>query len=75
VLIYQSSVFKSAEVGLGERQIAVDALMKESPRDVYLPGNGGLLAAVALMAVRWDAFPRDTWTVRHEGLKDLMSSA
>ncbi|HEY3439541.1 MAG TPA: glycoside hydrolase family 65 [Paludibaculum sp.] len=69
---------------LGEPQIAVDALMKETPKNVYLPnghnyqrpslhlylpGNGGLLAAVALMAVKWDAFPKDTWTVRHEGLR------
>lgn len=38
----------------------------------YLPGNGGLLAAVALMAAGWDGgpdrpgFPED-WSVRHEG--------
>ena len=72
---------------LGEPQIAVDALMKETPKNVYLPnghnyqrpnlhlylpGNGGLLAAVALMATKWDAFPKDTWTVRHEGLKALL---
>ncbi len=45
---------------------------------IYLPGNGGLLAAVALMAAGSDAdaaqgrttpgFPRDGWIVRHEGL-------
>lgn len=43
---------------------------------VYLPGNGGLLAAVALMAAGWDGtptgpapgFPAEGWTVRHEGL-------
>jgi hypothetical protein len=43
---------------------------------VYLPGNGGLLAALALMAGGWDGdggghapgFPDDgTWVVRHEG--------
>ena len=42
---------------------------------LYLPGNGGLLAAVALMAAGWDngperhapGFPAD-WTVKWEGL-------
>ena len=46
---------------------------------VYLPGNGGLLAAVALMAAGWDGAPRRTpgfpddgsWTVHHEGLTPL----
>jgi hypothetical protein len=47
---------------------------------VYLPGNGALLAAVAMMAGGWDGapqrnapgFPQDgTWTVRSEGLKPL----
>ncbi len=47
---------------------------------VYLPGNGGLLTAVAMMAAGWDGapdsnapgFPDDgTWTVRWEGLKPL----
>jgi hypothetical protein len=45
---------------------------------VYLPANGGLLTAVALMARGWDCdggrptpgFPADgRWTVRHEGLR------
>jgi hypothetical protein len=38
---------------------------------IYLPGNGGLLAAVAMMAAGWDGasghapgFPRDRWRVR-----------
>lgn len=44
----------------------------------YLPGNGGLLWAVAMMAAGWDGgpaahapgFPQDgTWVVRWEGLK------
>ena len=44
----------------------------------YLPGNGGLLYAVAMMAAGWDGaptnhapgFPSDgTWNVRWEGLK------
>ena len=46
---------------------------------VYLPGNGGLLTAVALMCAGWDGctvtnpgFPKDgTWNVRWEGLKPL----
>lgn len=45
----------------------------------YLPGNGGLLTAVALMCAGWDGceetnpgFPKDgTWDVRWEGLKPL----
>ncbi len=42
---------------------------------LYLPGNGGTLAAVALMVAGWPGgpdmpgIPTDgTWTVRHEGL-------
>lgn len=47
---------------------------------LYLPGNGGLLAAVALMAAGWDGgparpapgFPDDgTWVVQAEGLAPL----
>jgi protein-glucosylgalactosylhydroxylysine glucosidase len=77
---------------LGEGQTAVGALLLETAKNrhlpnghnwqranlpCYLPGNGGLLYAVALMAGGWhDApgahapgFPSDgTWTVRHEGL-------
>ena len=45
---------------------------------LYLPGNGGLLYAVALMAAGWSdapagnaqGFPADgSWTVKWEGLK------
>ena len=44
---------------------------------LYLPGNGGLLYAVALMAGGWDGgpsatvpgFPRGTWNVRAEGIQ------
>jgi hypothetical protein len=75
---------------LGEPHTAVDVLLLDTPKNtylpnghnrqhdtlpVYLPGNGGLLAAVALMAAGWEGsghtpgFPDDgTWTVRHEGL-------
>ncbi|MFT3785384.1 MAG: hypothetical protein QM770_04355 [Tepidisphaeraceae bacterium] len=43
---------------------------------LYLPGNGGLLYAVAMMAAGWDGapnvsapgFPREGWSVKHEGL-------
>jgi hypothetical protein len=72
----------------GQPQIAVDALLKESPKNSYsieginggwyLPGNGGLLYVVAMMAAGWDGcpdkpapgFPDDgTWVVKWEGLK------
>lgn len=77
---------------LGEPAKAVDALFLESPKNrylanghnyqsarlpLYLPGNGGLLTAVAMMAVGWDGcpegpapgFPKDgKWNVRWEGL-------
>jgi protein-glucosylgalactosylhydroxylysine glucosidase len=72
---------------------AVDALLMDTPKNryranghnhqrpgltIYLPGNGGLLYAVALMAAGWDGgpdrrapgFPDDgSWTVRVEGLQ------
>ena len=46
---------------------------------VYLPGNGGLLTAVAMMCAGWDGnqemnpgFPKDgTWKVKWEGLKPM----
>jgi hypothetical protein len=78
---------------LGRPDAAVDVLLKtgvpnngytqagHNPNTglpVYLPGNGALLAAVALMAGGWDGapagpapgFPRD-WHVRAEGLMPL----
>jgi hypothetical protein len=58
---------------LGEPQKAVDALMMKTPKNrylpnghnfqdssflpLYLPGNGGLLYAVAMMAAGWDGCP------------------
>ena len=78
---------------LGETGIAIDALMMQTPKNrylpnghnwqranlpCYLPGNGGLLYAVALMAAGWRGAPRthapgfpsdDSWTVRAEGFK------
>ena len=81
---------------LGEPQKAVDVLLKsDSPNNwympnghcrqrddlpLYLPGNGALLSAVAMMAVGWDGapthdapgFPHDgSWVVRSEGLHPL----
>ncbi|MBC7783195.1 MAG: hypothetical protein H7144_05095 [Burkholderiales bacterium] len=48
---------------------------------LYLPGNGGLLAAIAMMAAGWEHAPKPTrdcpgfpeigWKVRHEGLKPI----
>ncbi|MBT2584566.1 hypothetical protein J7I86_01635 [Arthrobacter sp. ISL-95] len=75
---------------LGDPEAAVDALLLGAGKNtvlpnghnrqtdslpLYLPGNGGLLAAVALMAAGWDngpdhhapGFPAD-WTVAWEGL-------
>jgi hypothetical protein len=80
---------------LGQPERAVDALLLDVPKNayrpnghnhqrpgltIYLPGNGGLLAAVAMMAVGWDGapagnapgFPRDgSWSVRSEGLRPM----
>ncbi|HWB83616.1 MAG TPA: hypothetical protein VG675_05725 [Bryobacteraceae bacterium] len=71
---------------LGEPKLAVDALLMNTPKNtwlpnghnwqrpslpLYLPGNGGLLLAVARMA-HSDGFPSDTWTVRSEGLMDTL---
>ena len=75
---------------LEDPEAAVDALLLDAGKNtvlpnghnrqtdslpLYLPGNGGLLAAVALMAAGWDngparhapGFPAD-WTVAWEGL-------
>jgi len=77
---------------LGETQIAVDALLMNTEKNrylpnahnwqranlpCYLPGNGGLLYATAMMAGGWPGasrkhapgFPDDgSWHVRAEGL-------
>jgi len=77
-----------AAARIGQPQMAVDALLKESNQNRYpvdginngwyLPGNGGLLYAVAMMAAGWDGaptrnapgFPDDgSWVVKWEGLK------
>ncbi|WP_433614454.1 glycoside hydrolase family 65 [Paenibacillus cellulositrophicus] len=77
---------------LGEPGLAVDMLLMDQVKNsylvnghnyqrdnllCYLPGNGGLLSAAALMAAGWiggpeshaPGFPRDgTWNVQYEGL-------
>jgi len=81
---------------LGETSIAVDALMMKTEKNryltnghnwqrpnlpCYLPGNGGLLYAIALMAGGWKngpntngpGFPSDgTWFVKSEGLRSAV---
>ncbi|WP_163323337.1 hypothetical protein [Draconibacterium mangrovi] len=84
-----------AAARLGEPNLAIDALLKDAgtknyydERGVctggpcpYLPGNGGLLYAVAMMSAGWDGapdkhapgFPDDgSWTVKWEGLKPAL---
>ena len=76
----------------GETEMAVDALLKDAGNrnfyDIrgvntggpcpYLPGNGGLLYAVAMMAAGWDGAPpgnapgfpaNGDWVVKWEGLQ------
>lgn len=77
---------------LGEPESAIDALLMETPKNrylpnghnyqrpnlpLYLPGNGGLLLAIGMMAGGWHGgpsthapgFPRRNWRVRAEGLR------
>jgi hypothetical protein len=80
---------------VGKPEIAIDALLMDVPKNtylnnghnyqsadlpIYLPGNGGLLTAVAMMAAGWDGapdipapgFPHDgNWVVKYEGLNPL----
>jgi len=80
---------------LGEPEKAIDALFIEAEKNrylanghnyqsarlpLYLPGNGGLLTAVAMMAAGWDGCPdrqspgfpdNGKWNVRAEGLKRM----
>ena len=74
---------------LAEPATAIDALFIDSPKNVwlpaghnyqranlplYLPGNGGLLTATAMMACAWDGFPKAGWKVRWEGLRPLLGA-
>ena len=78
---------------LNRPELAVDALLLDTPKNVYranghnhqrpgltiyLPGNGALLYAVAMMAAGWDGAPdrpapgfpaNGRWVVRWEGLR------
>jgi len=80
---------------LGEPETAIDALLMDVTKNrylpnghtyqepnlpIYLPGNGGLLTAVGMMAAGWDdcpdthapGFPNNgLWKVKSEGLKKL----
>jgi hypothetical protein len=80
-----------AAARVGDPKLAIDALLNPSIKNhyderglntggpgPYLPGNGGLLYAVAMMAAGWDGapdhhapgFPDDgSWTARWENLK------
>jgi hypothetical protein len=84
---------------LGERKIALDALLMQTEKNrylpnghnwqrpnlpCYLPGNGGLLYAIALMAAGWKGAPRsnapgfpenESWRVRSEGLNSTLASS
>ncbi len=80
---------------LGEPENAVDALLMDSPKNqylvggqnlgtkgrlpLYLPGNGGLLYAVATMAAGWvgatgyaPGFPARGWNIKWEGLQKAL---
>jgi protein-glucosylgalactosylhydroxylysine glucosidase len=77
---------------LHKPELAIDALLMETQKNtylinghnyqdkrlrLYLPGNGGLLAAMALMTAGWDGntvsnpgFPKNgRWNVRWEGIR------
>ena len=80
---------------LGEPDVAIDILLMDGPNNkylnnghcpqrgdlpVYLPANGALLQAAALMAAGWEdapfdhapGFPRDgQWTVRYEDIDQM----
>lgn len=81
---------------LGEPDKAIESLVLDVPKNtylanghnfqtqdrlrIYLPGNGGLLTAIAMMAAGWDGapevhapgFPQDgTWTIKWENLHPM----
>ena len=85
-----------AAARLGDTKTALDALLIDTQKNtylpnghnfqtsdrlrIYLPGNGALLTAVAMMCAGWDGcqeplnpgFPKDgTWNVRWEGLQRM----
>ncbi|MDH7605492.1 MAG: hypothetical protein QHH13_11365, partial [Melioribacter sp.] len=80
---------------IGEPELAVDALLMNVKKNtylinghnyqderlpIYLPGNGGLLTAVAMMAAGWDGAPKiaapgfpknGKWKIKVDGIKSL----
>jgi hypothetical protein len=80
---------------LGRPSDAVNALLMETPKNrylpnghnyqrpnlpLYLPGNGGLLVAVAMMSAGWDGAPKGNapgfpadgqWSVRWENIRPM----
>ncbi len=89
---YPMTAMSAARLGLAEK--AVGALLMDKRTNtylvnghnyqderlrIYLPGNGGLLTAVAMMAAGWDGskgvnpgFPKNgKWKVRWEGLQPM----
>ena len=85
-----------AAARLGKSDTALELLLKDTQKNtylinghnfqtsdrlrIYLPGNGALLTAVAMMCAGWDGctlgynpgFPKDgSWNVRWEGLKQM----
>ena len=90
---YPVVAMTAARLGRGED--AVNTLLRDTPKNrflpnghnyqrpnlpLYLPGNGGLLAAMAMMAAGWDGAPETPapgfrnngqWSVRCEGLQRL----
>ncbi len=89
---YPMTAMNAARLGDGEK--AVGALLMDKRTNtylvnghnyqdtrlrIYLPGNGGLLTAVAMMCAGWDGcktknpgFPKNgKWNVKWEGLKPL----
>lgn len=91
---YPLMAMTAARLGLGEQ--AIDILLMKQEKNtflpnghnyqagrlpVYLPGNGGLLYAIALMAAGWPGAPErrapgfpdnGRWRVRYEGLSPAL---
>jgi hypothetical protein len=80
---------------VGRPDLAIDALFIDSAKNgyaasgnvyqrpdltLYLPANGGLLTAIAMMAAGWDGapdraapgFPTNGWSVRAEGFQRMI---
>ena len=86
-------MFAMTAARLGEPERAIDALLLDTPKNhfglnghvcqrpgltIYLPANGGLLYATALMTAGWDGTPKHSapgfpdngrWNVRWENLR------